>query len=450
MNFDIPKHFLRFGIIRERTYFSEMPDSFDAVVFNANMVAYTPTSIANFVAGGSADIKSFIIDPLTHAFQHDPTFIMSENKDGELSVKLSIKKMADYYREPILDKLGQYPIKPNDFKDDYIIEQFCENVIMFQKRIIHEQADEMDLLDYYEYLGIKDRTIPCLYIAPYFYMNTSTYDRWKEKNILFINKSKDIFENELIFSEIAISKDLLNAKTEDLISCYSSSTADGFLIWINDLDETEVDRNTLSKFIEFLKGLKETKKPIINLYGGFFSFCLINKDINSLLNGVCHGLEYGENRPIKPVGGGIPISKFYLPQLHKRIKFRTATRFLNRKGYLKNSDSYYQNVCDCPTCKKIIGDNIDNFIKYGKTKPSSYKRDNQIITIEYPTMETKDYCIRHYLNKKREEFEYSKEKGIDDILTIINNSITDYEPIMTLEDIDYLNNWYNILSNLKY
>ncbi len=62
-----------------RDYFAEQnffayptPDTYQGVIINANMAAYAPAGIAAFLLEKTAAKTRYVVDPLTHAFQHDP------------------------------------------------------------------------------------------------------------------------------------------------------------------------------------------------------------------------------------------------------------------------------------------------------------------------------------------------------------------------------------------
>ena len=70
------RHFLRYGTNAEQKHFHTdgLETLYDAVVINANMIAFSPDTIANFIVKKTVS-KPFFIDPITHAFQHNQSFI---------------------------------------------------------------------------------------------------------------------------------------------------------------------------------------------------------------------------------------------------------------------------------------------------------------------------------------------------------------------------------------
>ena len=75
------KHLLRFGTNAEQKYFVDgLENLYNGIVINANMAAFSPDAMAIFVVK-KTPTKPFIIDPITHAFQHDQSFISSMGTD---------------------------------------------------------------------------------------------------------------------------------------------------------------------------------------------------------------------------------------------------------------------------------------------------------------------------------------------------------------------------------
>ena len=332
----------------------------------------------------------------------------------------------------------------------------CENVINYQlNTIVSETTTNSEYSEYIQYemdscsnsssLALK----PAFLIAPYFYMTRNTYNDWINTNINSINISKSFASDLPIYAQIVIEKDLLldDAKIDDLCINYTNSNATGFLIWLDKFDEKGVSDIYLERFVRFLKKLKESGKPIYQIYGSYFSI-ILTKDV---LTGVCHGMEYGENRDVFPVGGGVPVSKFYYPSLHKRLLYRDALDVLIRMNYLEAKDVYFSNVCNCKNCNEIINIPSEDFSKYGDVNSTTFKRKSgnreSTVTMDYPTTDAKDLCLRHYLYNKNNEFEYVANHSYEECCTSILSAYEKYYDILG-DNIDYLRSWNSVLKLL--
>ena len=244
-------------------------------------------------------------------------------------------------------------------------------------------------------------------------------------------------------------KDILldSEKIDELCSKYKNSMADGFLIWLDKFDEKDVSDLYLCKFIEFLRNLKTIEKPIYQIYGSYFSIILTK----NILSGVCHGMEYGENRDVYPVGGGVPVSKFYYPVLHKRLLYRDALDVLLRMDFLKDKNTYFSNVCSCQNCHEIINIPIEDFSKYGDVNSTTFKRKSgnreSTVTMDYPTTDAKDLCLRHYLYNKVHEFKHVETHSYIECAGELYDAYNQYYDLLG-DNIDYLNTWHNIVLGL--
>ena len=86
---DKPLKLLRYNTGNDKKAFVESKKYFDAVIFNATIVAYSGPSVADLV---SVHKNQYIIDPQTHIFQHDISAILSKDKK---EIKKSVAKYLD-------------------------------------------------------------------------------------------------------------------------------------------------------------------------------------------------------------------------------------------------------------------------------------------------------------------------------------------------------------------
>ena len=323
-------HLLRYGTAAEKTHLERTINTYDYLIINGNSAAFVSRAIAKFVVEQffNKPEKGFVIDPITYAFQQNIDLLKSKTKNGEKMIKKSISMLIEKYGEPIDKILRDIPVKPTDFSDPAVLHKFCYNVLKFQYLIIDDYITDNELKKYLEYATKMplEQFHPKLLIAPYFYLNPNEadFDSWLEINIQFLNLSikstKENFSDLPVFGQIVINKDTLLNQTyiQKITKAYDQCNCSGINIWIDGFDEHEDNQNLLNGFIDFLHRLK--RKPVYNMYGSFFSILLTHKSIK-LLNGVSHGMEYGENREVYPVGGGLPVSKYYYLPLHQRKDF---------------------------------------------------------------------------------------------------------------------------------
>lgn len=440
------QHMVRYGTVADQKFISEFREYFQAVIINGNILAHIPSAMADFVGQNKTKME-FIVDPLTHAFQHD----IEKLKSDKGKLKSSIKKLLDYYGSPVKDViLSGEVILPDDFNDDDVARDFCKRVLQFQTETIDEQAQEKDFAKYLNYVGIN-KVDPVVLVAPYFYMTYSTFDEWLNVNLKLLRLSKELNCEKPLFAQIVVSRDLLldESKRVEIVKRYSEAHCDGVLLWIDDFSEYEANLPLLESFVDIIIKFCRVNVNIYNLYGGYFSILLTKMLNDGCLSGVCHGLEYGESRGVIPVGGGIPTSKYYYFPLHKRIRYGDAARLLLNAGILTDQQNghkqYYDNICKCPECQKVIGNDINNFSKYGEGKPIEFKRKNQNVTLNYPTTETKAHCLRHYLNSKNKEFNEVNILSKETLLKNLSETKKKYQRQLGLDQVAYFENWKKVL-----
>jgi len=224
----------------------------------------------------------------------------------------------------------------------------------------------------------------------------------------------------------------------DVIDVYKDSEASTILLWIDSLSEVSASKSELLGLKRLCSELKQAGKKVINLYGGYYSIMLANK---GMLDGVCHGLEYGENRAVVPVGGGIPMAKYYFYPLHFRMRYADLLTIYGRKGWIDNPTLFGEAVCDCELCRE------GSIEQFGITNPVRTRRGANIITLNYPTPETKDRSLRHYLYSKHREYKTGSDKTYDEIKAELQAARQDYEDILGLEAVAHIDRWISAIDS---
>lgn len=459
------KHILRYGTNADKKFIDGKDHFYDLLAINGNMMAYTPKALSDFIRLNQMNNQNgYFIDPITHGFQHKLSTIKSySKKEGKETIKLSVNKLIKSYGEPLMKVIKQEerPVRAEDFDNHY--ESFCKNVINFQLDIVKKYAEDEGYLKYLGQDQITENLEPEFVTPPYFYLTENTYKDWLDVNIKFINEAKNQFKDNKIFAELVLSEDIFSSDKmlEDIKEKYLNAKPDGILIWIDGFKEHEVSLSQLKIFLDLIKTYSQAGIKVYNLYGSFLSIILTAcKDkLGFSLDGVGHGLEYGEYRSVVPVGGGIPISRYYFRPIHKRIKYADAVNFLRNLDIIppkpgeesQKAEEYYSKICDCNICKDIIEDNINNFSAFQNTEYYEIEIRGVKQRRNYPDRETKKSCLLHYLNNKNKEFKFAEDQSFDNILEHLNNNFNEYKDynVIDIEDISYLKNWYQVLKDYE-
>jgi hypothetical protein len=415
------------------------------------MVAHMPGALASFLLHRARN-KPYVIDPETHAFQQDLEYLTSTSERG--GIKRSVRVLAAAYGPPVSTKLEkEEPVLPSDFESPDIVAGFTKRVLEFQHDRIRKEANESDAAKYYRFKK-TDKTPasfgPSLLVAPYFHLTAMTYEKWLPVNLALAAAAAPIAKSYRcpLAIQVVLGLDLLvdPYMRKKVAQSYSEVECDTILLWIDRFQEDRASSGALAALVDLIRSLG-SKKPIVNLYGGYFSVLLSRTQLAPPLVAVTHGLEYGEARSVIPVGGGVPVSKFYLPGVHARLVFREAYRAVLALGGLESPEQFFEKVCDCPECRVVIvGDPNASFRDYGNTKtlPPTSKRRR---AMEFPTQETKNHCVRHYMFVK--EREYRGAQTLAETIAALDAAYASLNRVLSPEAIAHCGVWTERLKALN-
>ena len=437
-------HWMMFGTFAEQRHFVyPSADTYrpGGAIINGNMAAYAPDGLAAFLLEKTGGL-SYIIDPLTHAFQHNPSSVTDKNGEP----KKSIQKLAGAYGELCANIAGKRPLLPRDLTKDETLAGLTRNCLNFQKTILSEAMASNDVVKYVT--TNADELRPYALVAPYFYMTEATYKEWLPVCVRAMRFARAGCNGLPLFASIVLSQGIiLNAAVrEEILEAIKGEEVSGFIVWIDELDEQEAGLTKLQGLLALTRSLRDNDREVINLHGGYFSVLAAGTFGQRAMTGVCHGPEFGECRSVVPVGGGIPMAKYYLPQLHARVRYRDVVRFLRAKGWLADAATFHTYVCDCAECIETINGNIANFVEFGRGTVREVRRGGGLARIEYPTGATKLKCLQHYLQRKRIEYRFADTASRDQIVTELERGRDDFLEVAGLDGIAHLDEWIDALS----
>ena len=470
------KHIIRYGTSSDHADLIELLDTYDMIVINANSVTNSQNSIANFLVRNicAKGNKGYYIDPITYAFQDHLELLHSKIKD--VNKAQSTKDKSELLKQPIkptFDKLiGIYgdilegirknePLQPgvilNEMHENMLLD-FCANILNFQKFAIKDAAEQNGILKYLEYDNVyADKDIqPKFAIAPYFYMDTDQYGEWLPLNTKLYEICQRIDNKSTeIRIEIFISKNILHNRDvlRKLADSYISTGCEGYILWVEGFEETLASQDEIDNLLYFLKLFQG--KSIYNAYGGFFSILLGHDDIK-LLDGVSHGLEYGESRTGFPVGGGLPSSKYYFFPLHRRLKYLESFELLEKRHYLNTgaflwgrSQAYLKEICRCKVCRELMPEYMLGFENFRSTGMYEVRHSGHTQRRTKATRSEKITCRRHYMYCKKVEFIYVHRRKLNDILQNLTESEKVYRHLLpSKEKIGTILVWVDILKHM--
>lgn len=434
---------LRYNTGTDKKLFTEYASHFDAVIMNATIAAYSGSAMADLV---SLYKDRYIIDPQTYILQQDTNMLVSST-----SKKGGIKKSISQYLEQLpaifLSTLSKYENITIQMLEDNL-NDLVQKVGDFELKYISSFIENKDYNKYLQFIDeleggqSEGKALPKLLIAPYFMLKESySFDEtgaYLKLNRLalqkFINMLKDY--NFPIAGEIVMEKgvlDRINNSNEFLsllVDTYSRLDFEYIFLWIDEFSPLESEYRYSKAFSILVKELNKIgKKPIMS-YGGYDSILLCHKDSPTKMYGVAQSVGYGERRQITPVGGGLPVNKYYFLPTHQRLKTENISNLLYSMGLFDLSKSsrqrateFYTKVCKCKQCKMIIKDNFENFSQYYGATPFTMKNG---IRRNRPTQTALEISARHFLNCKVIEWENIETKDFNTLVNSYEASIKEY------------------------
>ena len=412
---------IRYNTGTDKKLFKEFADFFDAVIMNATIVAYSGAAMADLV---SIYKDKYIIDPQTYILQQNYDTITSTTAKKR-GIKKSIYQYLSLLPPVFLESItNQQEISPQ------VIEEHLADLVTsvgdFEINHIVSFIQEKEYNKYLDFISENEgdeslgKPSPKLLVAPYF-MLKENYDAkelsfWMNMNKralnLFVSSFAD--QNCPISGQLVMEKGILERIVTDdkllplILDSYKEIDFENIFVWIDDFSPIDANDKCNIAFSKLVRDLNAIGKKPIMAYGGYDSILLCHASSPAKLYGVAQSVGYGEKRQITPVGGGLPVNKYYFLPTHQRLKVEDVYSILSAKGYFDDSkskklraDEFYKLICSCQQCHEIIQDDIDNFFKYNDSNPFSMRNG---IRRNRPTQEAIDISARHFLFCKKLEW----------------------------------------------
>ncbi len=435
---------LRYNTGTDKQVLIQFKNDFSAVIFNATIVAYSRSAVADLV---SVHKNQYIIDPQTHIYQQSIHDVETQSKSGETSIKKSVSQYLD--------------VLPAELKNEFIRNSGClspsvisssmdslaEAVYNFETSYVNQYVKSKEYDKYLEFAKIGPKAASV--IAPYFMIKSSytdtEIDEWIALNVeiakRFIQKNAGSFP---VGIQIVLDKQILvkEGLIDKLYTAYQGVNAEFAFVWIDEFDLFETTHLHRVAFKELLTKLTALNMKPIMAYGGYDAILLCHKDLPYRMYGVAQSVGYGENRAVTPVGGGLPVNKFYFYPLHSRLKMSDVSIILGTNGYFsmdpkQASELFYSNICDCKQCKDVVKNNIDNFNRYNDATDFTMKNG---IKRNRPTTDATLIAARHFMYSKVREWESLECQSFDDL----KKGLTSNYSIYSCGSLQSINDWCEI------
>ena len=423
---------LRYNTGNDKKAFVEFKDTFDAVIFNATIVAYSGASVSDII---SIHMNKYIIDPQTYILQHDTKAFLSSNG----KIKASVLKYLQELPQKVNDTISIERRALNASDINSCLEELVDKVYRFQVEYISKFIKKKDYGKYLEFVQEEENSklqySPQFIIAPYFRLKNE-YSNIEIEEWLSINRSSlELFIKKYetagfpIAAQLLIDKAALCNLNFDLLQKeYNLPKYDYVFVWIDNFSPLTANKNEQIAFKRLMQCFKSLNKKIIMAYGGYDSILLCHKDMPTRLYGVAQSVGYGEARNITPVGGGLPVNKYYFYPTHERLVFGDVSSILSNNGFFSGDKSqsaarFYEEICDCEQCKQTIKNDINNFNQYNESVPYAWKDD---IKRNRPTTEASFISTRHFMYCKQKEWEEIESFSLEECKKRILSNVEKY------------------------
>ena len=435
---------LRYNTGTDKQVFIRFKDSLSAVIFNATIVAYSSSAVADLV---SVYKNQYIIDPQTHIFQHSIDAVQTKGKNSQVVLKKSVLQYFDELPERLKNEFltASGELTPSQISAS--IDSLVESVYKFETEYVDKYIKKKEYDKYLQF--VKLGPAPRVVIAPYFMLKSdyddSTIQAWLEINR--ISAEKFVATNDGSYPvgiQLVIDKAILEREgIIDLISkTYEGIDAEFAFIWIDEFSSFQASRKQMVQFKTLLQTLTELGLKPIMAYGGYDAILLCSSDLPCHLYGVAHSVGYGESRAITPVGGGLPVNKYYFPPLHSRLNMSEVIPILIHNGYFSGdkkeaANRFYSHICSCKQCKSIIKDNIDNFYAFNDSVPFTIRGS---VTRNRPTSDATFIAAMHFMYDRIKEWELVESISFKELLQSLVEAYSTYAP----KSLDRIRDWCEV------
>jgi hypothetical protein len=376
--------------------------------------------------------RHYFVDPLTHQFQFPDSFnknVQEELPDGTkrwtLTPKGSFTKLFKAYGSELLDS----NMILSNLADRTKLKEFVSAALGFQMSALRGKKSKKQKYD--ELAGEVEVLIepePDFLVAPYFYFQ-NTSDPWFGISKTALMLAKGLCPEKAVYCALCFEKHLLfddNALGEISMAFLK---ADGYLLLVSDFDEQKESATLLGKFKSFVSLLASQGKPVINLYGQYFSMLL-----NGKLSGVSFGLCVNESRDVtRATQAGRITIRFYQRTLHTKLREPQAREFIVK--HIMSAG------CGCGFCN-----DMRNLMSVNTSAKARLSAIGYVFTNDRGTLLAD--VIEHFLKNRFEELTFVSSNSNDVLMSSLqadamNASTNGYDMIV---DIDHLKRWAVSLS----
>jgi hypothetical protein len=387
-------HYLTYHHVSQ-SFFRTRQEKFDGLII--------PLSVATVFKQGTGGFvltlkKPYAIDPRTPLFQAD--FDRS-------SIRQAHMEMADIHGPMVMQVFPERPLVPADFKKSNF-QEVAGLVLQFQKQFAETSNQKVE--KYAKLLGEKvSKTYePPEFLIPPYFRARSREDPWYSVSLELARAGAKFKGNDRLTPVVHISQDFPEEEFEAVAADYLDAAFDGVIVFINNLKECEVPTEVLTNYARFVEALAVGNRPLMGLFGGYFTLLLRKIGLGCFSNAV----GYGEYRDSGYHEGGQAVRRYYVPKLHRYftdIEAQSLLDIVNQRWF----------KCACPVCA-------------GRRSITEF---------------TSQELLDHFLNTRYSELEDARQSALADLLDRLGETVErlSKQRGIPLDRYEHLSRWVEAL-----
>ena len=348
--------YYRLATVGEGRLLDQNRESYDGVMVGANLASYYESSVASILVRLK---KPFFVDPCTAPFGLDLGLI---KRDGDM--RTSYRRLAERIDRgsgagTLARRIDRGKLRPADLvarngrgRATALAKSLVGGTIDLQRKCLDLDASKKNqsIKRYMEILeGAPGDDVPEgaeFVVAPYFYM-PELESEWFGANAALHSAAARAEEGA--YAMLCIGRAVLREAGAAAKIARAYPDAGGFLVWVNGFNEFKAGVGDLRDYGAFLGDLAGAGRPVIALYGGYYTAVASER---AGIAGLVRGIGSGEYRDIERQaggGGGIP-RRYYVRHLHSHVMEETAAAALAEIPGIR---------CRCRTCKDAMRRAVD-------------------------------------------------------------------------------------------
>jgi hypothetical protein len=316
-------------------------------------------------------------------------------------------EMADVHGSMVTDVFPERPLTPVDFNEENI-QDVASRVLRFQRQFAETSNQKVE--KYAKLLGEKVGRAykPPEFLIPPYFRAQSRSDPWYSVSLELAKAAAEFKGDDRLAPVVHILPSFPEEEFGAVAADYLDDAFDGVIVFINNLKECEVATEVLTKYARLVAALRTDDRPLMGLFGGYFTLLLRKIGLGCFSNAV----GYGEYRDSGYHEGGQAVRRYYIPRLHRYftdIEAQSLLDIVNQRWF----------KCACPICA-------------GRKSVTEF---------------TSQELLDHFLNTRYSELEEARQGTLADLLDRLDDTVErlSKQRGIPLDRYEHLSRWVEAL-----